>query len=287
MRKKSIVNVHQFDSQEAQFEYLRKNADKIIAQKKSLPTTTDDLDFGYSIGSGKAFASKAAGMMSVASDTEGEINVEVIANVSGWCDSQMDVMLKDSWKKSINDLGASGQRLFYHLKDHEYEMDAIIGKEAKLYSKDISLDMFNIFTDIKKAQALIMSSIVSEIYAGKCFHLYKDGEIKQHSIGLQYHKIYLCMNSNEAEDVQYKENWDKYYSQVINKDKVDAKGYFWAVAEARILEVSAVLFGANELTPTLSTGKESTINEPSHDTQDQPQDFDIMEAIRNAQFINM
>ena len=269
------IAVPQFANKAELFSYLRKNADKIIAQKKALPTTTDNLEFGYSKVEGfkpnkatKAAAEAAA----TTEDVEKELQVEIIANVSGWCDSQMDVMIKDNWNKSINDIGASGQKIIYHLKNHDYCTDSIIGKDASLYTKDIDLSIFNIKSDIKKAQALLMSSTVCQDYCEKTFMLYEDGQIKQHSIGLQYVKIYMCINSEDPEDAQYKDNWDKYYPQVINKDKIDIKGYFWAVVESKILEVSAVLFGANELTPVISTSQpdEDTETDPLKNNQSQP-----------------
>ena len=144
-------------------------------------------------------------------------------------------------------------------------MDAIIGKDPSFSSMDLDLSIFNITTDIKKAQALICSSVVMESYDEKIYALYKDNQVKQHSIGLQYINLLLCVDSTEEEDAQEKKNWDKYYPQVINKDKVDNYGFFWAVVEAKILEVSAVLYGANILTPVLSSGQP-----PKEDTGIQP-----------------
>lgn len=285
--RKNAIKLPDYSSQKDMFCYLRENADKLIAQKKSLPTTSDDLEFGYM----KSISKEFVGTKSVHTglDDKEELPVEIIANVSGWCDSHMDVMIKDSWKKSINDLGASGTKLIYHLKNHgtdyQYTTDSVIGRNASLYAKDLDLSMFNIQSDVKKAQALMMSSIVCKRYDEKAFYLYQDGEIKQHSIGLQYTKIYLCMDSTEPEDAMYKEYWDKYYPQVINKEKVDSKGFFWAVVECRILEVSAVLFGSNELTPVQSQGKSSTESEPSEGTQEQPQNqFDVVKAIDALKF---
>lgn len=272
---KNVIKLPQFSTQKELFAYLRKNADKIITQKRSLPTTSDDLDFGYSIiEATKRFSSKRKQIQQQdgGEDTPQELQVEVIANVSGWCDSQMDVMIKDNWNKSINDLGASGQKLIYHLKNHEYSTDSIVGKDPNLYTKDIDLSMFNFKSDIKKAQALLMSSTVCEDYDCKTFQLYEDEQIKQHSIGLQYIKIFMCINSTEEEDAMYKENWDKYYPQVINKDRVDSKGFFWAVTESKILEVSVVLYGSNELTPVLTTSQptDDTEGEPGKTTPQQP-----------------
>lgn len=271
------IIIPEFANKKDLFSFLVKNVEKLISQKKSLPIKSDNLDFGYSIVKPERNTNtvKSDNNQVVSVEVEGEVGVDIIANVAGWCDSQMDVMLRDSWKKSINDIGASGQKLIYHLKNHSYKTDSIIGKDPSLYTKDIDLSMFNFTSDIKKSQALCMSSLVLEEYDEKTYLLYKDKQIKQHSIGIQYVKIYLCINSDEAYDASYKENWDKYYSQVINKDKVDSKGYFWAVTEAKILEVSAVLFGANELTPVIGTSL------PADDTEDDPQKSNQFQPLQN------
>ena len=110
-----------------------------------------------------------------------------------------------------------------------------------------------------------MQSLVKKKYDSKVYELYLDDEIKQHSIGLKYIKIYLCINSEEEEDKQQKEQWDKYYRFVINKSKVDSKGFFWAVVEYKLLENSCVLFGANELTTVQEVDK--SIEPSDEDTQ--------------------
>jgi len=280
------------------FAYLRQNAKKIIAEKKAFPTITDDLSFGYAVKEDqKKHEIKTKALAAGEEYNPKEVDVEVIANMSGWCDSQMDVMIKDNWNRSIGDLGASGQRLFYHMKNHgtgyQYTTDAIIGRDPELFVKDVPISQFNIKSDVKKAQALMMTSTVCECYDQKCFYLYRDGQIKQHSIGLQYVKIYLCMDSEEPEDSQYKENWDKFYPGVINKDKVDTKGFFWAVLEAKILEVSAVPFGSNELTPVTEVGdvQDDAGSAGKSGADDQPivheePAFDIKEAIKSIKFFN-
>lgn len=252
------------------FAYLRKHCKGLIAQKKAFSIKSDDLEFGYSIiTEHKTFSQKAAGE-NTESVKEGELKVEVYANVAGWCDSYRDVMIKDNWNKSIADIGASGQKLFYHLKNHGYKTDDVVGKDASLFTKNINpSEVFNFKTDVKTAQALMMRSTVVKEYDPKVYMLYRDGQIKQHSIGLQYVKLYLCMDSDEPEDAEYKENWDKYYSQVLNKELVEKDGYFWAVTEAKILETSTVLYGANELTPVDSMDN-NTKDEPPAGTQPAP-----------------
>jgi hypothetical protein len=248
------------------FAYLRANETKIIKQKKSMPIKSDELNWGCLPVNEKQTIKEDGSSLK-----DGEIEINAIANLSGWCDSYQDVMIKDSWKVTIE-----SKSIVYHLKNHNYSTDSIVGKDAELYTKVFDLSYFGIESDVIKAQALMMRSTVSNEYDKKTYLLYRDGQIKQHSIGLKYIIIKLCMNSELEEDKEKKQNWDKYYPQVINKEKVDRYGYFWAVVEAKIMENSCVLFGANEHTGTYSTNEKEEIeavddntskNEPLEDTQ--------------------
>lgn len=249
------VKIPAFADKSATFAYLRKNVSQIIAQKKSLPIKSDIFDWGC-LPVNKKDRVKSDGTM-LGPD---EIQVDAIANLSGWCDSYMDVMIKDNWNKTISD-----KAIVYHLKNHKYETDFIVGKDPELYTKMLPMEYFGINSDVTKAQALMMKSIVSKDYDKKTFVLYRDGQIKQHSIGLRYIQIVLCMNSDLEEDSQYKKNWDKYYPVVINKDLVDQYRYFFAVIESQILENSCVLFGANKNTGVYSTSSKSQADDESPD----------------------
>ena len=104
------------------------------------------------------------------------------------------------------------------------------------------------------------------------FDLYKKGRVNQHSVVMRYVKMFLCINKSEPMYSQEKENWDKYYPQVANKEVADEKGYFWAVTEAKIVEGSAVVKGSNFATPTLEIDIKEAVSdtsktEPSNDTQ--------------------
>lgn len=120
-------------------------------------------------------------------------------------------------------------------------------------------------SDIKSAQALIMASEVRRSLNPKIFELYKSGLVTQHSIGLQYVKIDLAVNSDDEDMKAERKLWNKYIDSVINRKAVEERGYFWYVSEIKVFENSAVLFGSNDLTPTLEVGK----NEPLQDTQDE------------------
>ena len=273
------------------FSYLKSKRKEIIAQKCSTPHKSDKFDYGcLEIKAndvskiGKKVTKTVTKMEGLADD---ELQVDAITNMAGWCDSYMDVLIPDNWNKTISEKGASNKQLIYHLKNHGnywdgYRTDDIIGGDVKMSSRWIDLSIFNIESDLKQGQAIIGSSIVKKKYDSKCFHLYSDDEIKQHSIGLRYIKIFLCMNSTEEENTYEKENWDKYIRYVINKDKVEGRGYFWAITEIKLLEYSAVLYGANELTTVQGSSKQ----EPSKDIPEEPSK-DIQLQSKRDYFINL
>ena len=82
------------------------------------------------------------------------------------------------------------------------------------------------------------------------FKLYQKGQVDNHSVGMRYVNLYLCIDSDEKWAVEEKKNWDKYISHVANKEDIQYK-MFYAVTEAKIIEGSSVLFGSNFVTPTL------------------------------------
>jgi hypothetical protein len=132
-----------------------------------------------------------------------------------------------------------------------------------LYSEEYSLQDLGL-NMIGTTQCLVMESSVKESLDGKCYQMYADKMINQHSIGLQYVKLELAIN-----DVNYPTEfdvWNKYFMNVINKDVATKDGYFWVVPEIKLLEISAVLWGSNELTPTVDDNEEKS--KPSTDTED-------------------
>lgn len=271
------VIIPEFKNKAELFAHLKANKKSLLAQKCSTPIKTEVFDYGCLGLKAKDISIIGKSVTKSVTKAEdlnpNEIQVDAIANMAGWADSYMDVLIPDSWDETIKEKGASNKQLIYHLKNHNYSTDAIIGGDVKMRSEWLDLSIFNIDSDLKQGQALIGNSIVKLTYDKKCYHLYTDDEVKQHSIGLRYIRLYLCVDSADDDYVVEKENWDKYYKYVINKDKVNDKGYFWAVTEIKLLEYSAVLFGANELTTVQSTSKNGvvddaskTIKEPSVDT---------------------
>lgn len=231
------------------FAFLMANKMLLINQKCSFPVKSDPGNFPYSISkSKKAPVKKALGEQSVIIDDNGEVDIVAIANASNFIDSQMDLLLPDCWKKTIKESGPAGKNRIWHLKNHKQNTDGVVGKITSLYSQDYSLVDLGL-NMVGTTQCLVMESTVKEALDDKCFDMYSDKMINQHSIGLQYVKMDLAINDPNY-PVEF-DIWNKYFAQIINKDIATQCGYFWVIYEIKLLEVSAVLWGANELTPCI------------------------------------
>jgi hypothetical protein len=245
------------------FKFLVENKSQLITQKKSMLKRTDAVSSVPAFFSIKNDVAVKTAIGEIPADAT-SVRVKIVGNTALWCDSQMDVLLPDCWTKSIKDR----KGMIPHLHDHIHELDAEVGDVQSIYSQDVSLTELGLNKQ-GSTQSLIMESDVKQAYNPKVFNKYKTGRIKQHSIGLQYVKIGMAINDEDY--VAEKELWDKYYPLVINQDAVNEKGFFFIVPEIKLLEVSAVLFGSNELTPTLDVNaKTDTPIEPQESTHDEP-----------------
>lgn len=265
------------------FDFLKANKEALIAEKKSILKHTDTFICTPEISRLKRKKDGSIVKADVADPDQDDdatmipdddsVHVTVVANTANWCDSQMDVLIPDCWKNTLK----QRKGLFVHLHDHIQQIEAKVGEVAKVYSKDMSLRDLGLDQN-GSTQVLIFETDVMRSYNEKIFNQYKLGKINQHSIGLQYVKISLCINDEDSEK-EY-DFWNKYYPQVINKEVVDLRGYFWVVSEIKLLENSCVLFGSNELTPTLDV-KSGTGTQPLKSTEkDQPLLSDRLDAIK-------
>lgn len=260
------------------FKFLLENKDALIAQKKSMIKRTDPVSSSpvlFNIKGDKAI--KVASGSGIAADAV-SVRVKVVANTAYWMDSQYDVLLPDCWKNSIK----QRKGLIPHLHDHIHEIGAEVGDVADIYSLEMSL------TDLGqsspgKTQCLIFETDIKKAYNENVFNKYKAGRIKQHSIGLQYVKMSLAINDQDSE--KEFDFWNKHVKNVINRDTAEEAGFFFVIEEIKLLENSAVLFGSNELTPTLDV-KADTLNEPGSTHSNEPPPFDLMKAIKETKFFN-
>ena len=74
-------------------------------------------------------------------------------------------------------------------------------------------------------------------------------------------KIDFAVNDKEHK-AEFK-TWNDNIENIGNREKAEELGYFYAVKEAKLVEISAVLQGSNELTPTI----EAKDIEPEQSTQ--------------------
>jgi len=200
---------------------------------------------------------------SVFKDGDNTLQRTIIGNTYLWMDSHEDVHAKNCFAKSLKE---RGQKAF-HLHDHEFKLTSKVGEPIKIYESSISWKSLGINKE-GETQALLMDSEIIKEYNPQIFNEYKKGNINQHSVGMQYTKIDLAVNDDSYDD-EYKV-WNDNIDSIGNPETAKDKGYFWLVREAKLIEVSAVLAGSNELTPTLENKEaadSTSSNEPSKDTQ--------------------
>ena len=244
-----------FATKKEEIDYLVKHNKEIIEFKKAVvkhttPTTTE----AESSSTLKALST------SKEHDTDNVIKRTVIGNTYNWLDSHGDVHLDGTFGKSISER----QNKIWHLHDHEQKITAKVGIPSKIYEETVQWSDLG----IKKAgttTALMMDSDIRKDYNNLIFQEYKDGNIDQHSVGMYYVKIDFAVNDKDHK-AEFK-TWNDNIDKIGNREKAEELGYFYAVKEAKLVEISAVLQGSNELTPTI----EAKDIEPEQSTQPEPE----------------
>ena len=237
--------------------YVLENQHEIIALKKM-----ETKIFVKSIDSMPKNAITTKAYTTTNKDTDSTIFRTIVGNTYNWMDNHDDAHFKGTFTKSISE---TDKIFFYH--DHQHMTSAKVGKFDKVYEEEVSWSDYNI-NKAGTTISLLADAQIKQAYNPAIFEQYKDGEIDQHSVGMIYVQIQLCAQTKEDKKAQ--SAWDKYYPLLGNQDRADAKGYFFAVTEAKLKEISCVTQGSNELTPTrqLEPTKAVTPNiEPLKDTQ--------------------
>lgn len=235
------ISIPEFESKKQLHNYLRSNKKALIQKKRSLPIKSEPIFmFPQSINQ-KTNAFKANEPVLEDLDT---LRVKVVANAANWVDSHQDMALPNSPLRSIN----NNKHMIPHLHDHNHSVMAEVGDVVDIYLQDISLQELGLKKSGSTQGVVFVTDIKKELNE-KVFNRYKSGRARQHSIGLQYINLELALDDKESEK-EY-DFFKKYYDQAINPDQIDKYGYFWIISEYKLIENSVVLFGANELTPTL------------------------------------
>lgn len=154
------------------------------------------------------------------------------------------------------------------------EFDKIISDEVRPYTKAIAWRTLGIDFD-GFTEALVFESKVKQSRNPYMFDQYKQGYVKNHSVGMRYVTLDLAVNDDDYP--AYKALWDKYIDKIANRSEVEEAGYFWPVTQAKVAEGSAVPLGSNPITPT-----ESVKNiEPSADTHKRAAPGTRLKALNN------
>ena len=247
------IEYPKFENKKEFFDYLAKNAEDHIYAKKSEIKFADSVDFGTVISKGK-FNNKT----SKADLGDKEIRVKAIINTTKILDSHEDVHIDGLWDKSLSE----NKRIKF-LQEHVNKFDHIIADKEDLKAYTINYTWKDLGFDFDgETEALEFDANVKADRNSFMFKQYKDGNVDNHSVGMNYVKIYFALNSEEPEHAQYKENWSKFRPLIVNGEDADRKGYFYAVTEAKVREGSSVVDGSNFATPTLLiSNKEKQVKE--------------------------
>ena len=247
------MNIKEMVSKKAELIALKKAEIKTV---KGGLTTVRDCSILKSIG--------------IYKNSDTELERTIIGNTYLWMDSHDDVHAKGVFTKTIKE-----SKGIFHLHDHEFKITSKVGEPINVYEKSISWRELGL-NKAGNTEALFMDTKVIKDYNNQIFNEYKNGRINQHSVGMQYVKIDLAVNDDEFED-EYK-LWNEHIDTIGNKEKAIEKGYFWLVREAKLIEISAVLMGSNELTPTL--GNKSEADNITSQNEAVDKHFNVLEAIQ-------
>lgn len=249
------------------FKFLIDNEKTLVAQKKFDLKRADGIYFNGSIENQKGVATKANG----STFGKTELSVTSIINTTYWYDSHGDVHIDGLWKKSLSE-----NKEIYLLQEHKMEFEKIIAypEDVKAYTKRISWRSLGVDFD-GYTEALVFDSTVKLSQNDYMFDRYKEGKVRNHSVGMRYVTMDLAVNDDDYP--AYKALWDKYIDKIANRPDVEEAGYFWPITQAKVVEGSAVPMGSNRITPTQSVKD----IEPPAGTQNRAAKSTRAEALNN------
>lgn len=238
---------------------LSENKELLKSQKKLQTKFTDTIAYSFAVNE----KNEAVKSESINIDEVNVLRIKVVINTCNYFDSHYDVSLNGSWNRTVKNTKRT-----LLLDSHKYQFESIISDEVEL--KVETFNWSELGYDYKgTTEALVFYCTIRKERNPFMFTQYAKGYVKEHSGGLRYVSLDMAINSEVEWNKEEKEVWDKYYPMIANKEDVDEYGFFWAVSEQKIIEGSAVVFGSNPITPTLSVepvADTSTKSDPSIDT---------------------
>lgn len=274
------------------FKYLVENKADIIAFKKSALKYSDVVCFspefdaevvGFDKEKGDAHVIVKTKYPYENNEDKGVLKRTIVANTYNWMDSHSDVHLSGIFSESIKQKGTK----IFHLNSHVLDFSAKVGKPTAVYEKQISWRELG-QGKTGMTEALFVESEIRKSYNETMYNAYLSDEVDQHSVGMQYVKIALAVDDKENYPKEYEE-WQAHIGKIGNRQAVEKQGFFFAVHEAKLVEVSAVLLGSNELTPTLGakTSPPEAFSFKVLDPPESSQKVDLLEAINKLQELTL
>jgi len=205
-------------------------------------------------------------------DEEQNNTVKVIANTYYWLDSHGDVHVKGCFTKSIKE---STNKIF-HFDNHEHSFNSKVGKVKSV--KEVNVNWSDLGVEKEgKTICVIGETELIEDYNCQVYDAYKNNEVNQHSVGMQYVNLQIAVK--QPQEIEAYKLWNEIYPLLGNQELADNMGYFWVVKEAKLKEYSCVLWqGSNSLTPTvknIEAVEDTSKIEPLKDTQNEQKQFFI------------
>jgi hypothetical protein len=247
-----MLKIPSFNTQKELLVFIVENKETLETQKKSIIKYAD----GIGISTVKTESNKSEFTKKEGGNESTDITVKVVINTTGILDSHGDVHVKGLWNKSIKE-----NKRIMHLQEHKSsEFSKIISSGEDLAVSVKSYPWKKLGYEAEgSTQALVFDSTIKEARNSYMYNQYKNGYVDNHSVGMRYVKMELAVNDEDYE--KEKSFWDKYIKDVVNSEEATKNGYFWVVLEAKVIEGSAVPFGSNPITPTMSTKTEPSLLE--------------------------
>lgn len=259
-----------FEKKSDLFQFLKDNERQLMTQKKNCYMENGrETSWKWGLGMGFSnifFDTKANAYKSFKANEPMDMNnlsqlkVKAVINTTNFLDMHGDVHMPGLWKQSL-----SQNKNIMHLQEHRMSYATILsdGPDLKAYTQKFSwLDLGYTFPGV--TEALVFESTIKKNRNEGCEFMigqYAQGYVKNHSVGMQYVQIVMCINDDSPAYGAEFEAWEKYYPEIVNKEVADDRGYFWAIKEAKAIEGSAVPIGSNTATPTLDNNMKS-VEEP-------------------------
>jgi HK97 family phage prohead protease len=165
-------------------------------------------------------------------------------NSYNFFDSDKDVLIMGSAKKSIEERGVNSTAVAKIKHALNHDLTTLVGK-LQVLEETTKNGITGIYFESKIANTTLGNDTLIN---------YKEGIYDNHSIGFKYNQLSLI--ESEKNPVA----WNEVVSKLLNPEEAEKYGYLYLVKEINLFEGSTVAFGANSLTPFLgvkSGSKES------------------------------